>query len=177
MASRVPSGNHDGVSIDEFLPVALAARAAADGYGKNADPQLQTSLWTKLAGVAAIMSRSSRELSPEALSLCREVLLRAAVHEDPIPDPDMKFDFPSWSPAPRIEAAQGLPWLSLKTADEPVLNAISALTEDPVPSVRFLIAGELFRLRWTAPETFWPIVTRRAEREDNRSALTGLLAT
>lgn len=164
----------DTEAIERFLPTAVRAQEVAGRYDKTADATIQTSLWTKLAGVASAMSRSVGKLSTEARSFCRDILLRAAKHQEPLPNPEGTFDFPMWSPAPRNEAAQGLPWLTLSTVDKEILDAIASLAADAVPSVRFLVAGELFRLRWSAHEAFWQIMQERAMREDNRSVLNGL---
>jgi len=160
--------------IERFLPAAMRAREAADRYDKTADATIQTSLWTKLAAAASAMSRSVGKLSAEARSFCRDTLLRAAKHQEPLPNKDAKFDFPMWSPSPRNEAAQGLPWLTLTIVDNEILDAVASLASDAVPSVRFLVAGEVFRLRWSAHEAFWQITQERAMKEDNRSVLNGL---
>src|SRR6266498_2308830 len=151
--------------------------ASADNFPTDrlmADATIQTSLWTKLAAAASAMSRSVGKLSAEARSFCRDTLLRAAKHQEPLPNKDAKFDFPMWSPSPRNEAAQGLPWLTLTIVDNEILDAVASLASDAVPSVRFLVAGEVFRLRWSAHEAFWQITQERAMKEDNRSVLNGL---
>jgi hypothetical protein len=164
-------------SIERFLHTGLRGRTTAEQYEDTADPAIQASLWTKLADSAAAMSRAVGKMPKEAVSFSRDILIRASRHEEPRPDPDRTFDFPMWSPAPRNEAAKGLPWLTLTTVDTEITNAVAALAADPVPSVRFLIAGELFRLRWSARETFWKIMEQRAALEENRSVMDALCTT
>ena len=67
---------------------------------------------------------------------------------------DESYTFPSWSPSPSTEAAQGLPWLARLKADSEILDAIEALATDTRPSIRFLVVRDSFRLIDGAPEVF-----------------------
>jgi hypothetical protein len=105
----------------------------------------------------------------------RVVILEAANHPSPVPSPELdgKWANASWSPAPRNEAAQTLPWLTHFGPDVEVLNAIERLSADPVPSVRFLLACELWRVSEHAPEVAWRLLTDVAEHEPNSVVLGG----
>jgi hypothetical protein len=139
----------------------------------NADKAVLNSSWTKLGSCAKLISRAANDPESEIFRLCRRILLQCAKHECPEPNPkyDSQFNSPSWSPAPRTEAAQGLPWLAARKPDKKILVAISALVHDKVPSVRFLVTQELSRLSDQAPETFWRLAEEIAENEINHVVL------
>src|SRR5207247_722679 len=79
-----------------------------------------------------------------------------------------------WSASPRIEAAQGLPWLTLREKDDTILAAIEGLAKDKVPSVRFLISNELYRTSLNAPDFFWKTVHMAIENEENEVVLDAI---
>lgn len=145
----------------------------------RADAEVIGSAWTKLAAVAYTMSRTIDTSHHEEFDWARDVLLACAKHELPRPDPnyDSRWDSPSWSSAPRIEAASGLPWLAARIADTRILDAIEKLVKDEVPSVRFLATSELFRVRVNAPDRFWHIAMVVAEHEHNKVVLRALCST
>src|SRR5207253_2731228 len=102
-----------------------------------------------------------------------EVLLEASTHLDPLPDPphDSRFDdFPSWSPATRIEATEGLVSLArhLDCATRDLLEAIQRLSRDLVPAVRFPVARNIQTLYRTAPEVMWQIIEHMSHEEPSR---------
>ncbi len=135
----------------------------------EADKEVINSLWHKLTACAAILGRITKDLKSREFAFCRQVLLEAAKHEEPKPNPryDEQFDSPGYSPFPRHEAASGLLRLSFHQPDAEILNAIETLANDPVPSVRMITARELFRVYNKAPERFWHIMNNRAAREQN----------
>jgi len=135
--------------------------------------------WTKLTACCRKISYGIEDTQSEAFKFIRHILLLSAKHKSPEPDPeyDSSFTSPAWSPAPRIEAAQGLPWLALRNPDAEVLSAISALVQDKVPRVRFLIVEELWRISNKAPDVFWELATYTAENEDNQVVQTALCHT
>jgi hypothetical protein len=109
----------------------------------------------------------------------REIVLAAAAQSDPEPDPehDSNWNSASWSPAPRNEAAQALPWLTHFGQDEQALTAIKKLATDPVPSVRFLLACELWRVREHHPTFMWDLLNEVAAKEPNSTVLQGVTAS
>jgi hypothetical protein len=143
----------------------------------EADPKVKSNLLTQLSSAAVQLVRRFQKLSGEQAEFARAVLLRAAGDPDPVPDEehDSKWDHASWSPAPRNDAAQGLAWLLLlRSDDEEAKAALNRLADDPVPSVRFLMAIELFRLHRDNTEVMSAILTRRASVEQNHTVLHGL---
>lgn len=142
----------------------------------NADKPVLNSTWTKLASCVESISKGCADPETEAFQFCREILLICAIHEMPEPDPeyDSKFDHPHWSPAPRNEAAQGLPWLAIRRPDGDLMSAIEKLIRDPVPSVRWLVTSEIWRLYTKTPDAFWTLAEYVADNECNRTVQNAL---
>jgi hypothetical protein len=111
----------------------------------------------------------------------KQILLEASEHPEPIhnPENDKQFDeTPSWGgPAARIDAAQGLTQLAHHPAcaDQTLLDVIEHLSTDPVPAVRFQVAGSVLALYHTAPELMWRIINHMCYLEVSRGVLQGLL--
>ncbi|MBW1910672.1 MAG: HEAT repeat domain-containing protein [Deltaproteobacteria bacterium] len=135
-----------------------------------ADENVIEVAWTSLASCVQTMSRGVKNPKSDEFLFTRKVLLFCADHESPKADPeyDSKYESPHWSPAPRNEAAQGLPWLAIRSVDPEVLKAIEKLTKDEVPSVRYLIARELFRIHKNASVEFWHLAKESAAKEQNK---------
>jgi hypothetical protein len=104
------------------------------------------------------------------------MVLAAASDPEPLPNPehDSKWNSATWSPAPRIDAAQALPWLTHFGQDQEALATIQKLVHDPVPSVRFLLVCELWRLMEHMPSAMWAIFDQLAEKEENGVVLQGI---
>jgi hypothetical protein len=162
-------------SISQILPV---ARELWKELNKpvTAEPAVYSTAWTNLASCVNAMSKGVKDPKSDEFQFCRSVLLRCAVHEAPKPDPkyDSEFNSPSWSPAPRTEAAIGLTKLASREPDPEILTAIERLSQDPIPSVRYLTMRHLFLLHRQSPETFWMIVEKRSKNEQNRVVLKAL---
>jgi len=135
--------------------------------------------WTKLAACCRKISYSIEDTESDVFKFARQILLLSSKHKSPEPDPeyDSSFTSPAWSPAPRIEAAQGLPWIALRNPDAEVLAAIRTLVYDKVPTVRFLIVEELWRISSKAPEVFWELTRYIAEEEKNQVVQKALCHT
>ena len=135
----------------------------------EADKEVMNSLWHKLAACVAILGRITNKLESGEFSFCREVLLDAAKHEEPKPNPvyDDQFDSPGYSPCARHEAASGLLRFAFYQPDAEMLDAIETLANDRVPSVRMVIAMELFLVCAKEPDRFWHIMDNRATHEPN----------
>ncbi len=138
-------------SPERFVDAVNLMRLADDQLNQHpeADPKVKTNLLTQLSSAAVQLVRNFQKLSEEQAAFVRAILLRASEDTEPTFDEehDSKWEHASWSPAPRNDAAQGVAWLLLLRADdEKAKAAVRRLSSDPVPSVRFLIAMELFRL-------------------------------
>jgi hypothetical protein len=162
--------------IAKAVNLMQSARDVLSQY-PEADPKVKSNLLTQLSSAAVQLVRRFQKLNGEEAKFVRGVLLGAAEHPDPVPDEehDSKWEHASWSPSPRNDAAQGLAWLLLlRPDDEEAKAAVDRLADDPVPSVRFLIALELFRLHRDNTELMSAILARRASVERNRTVLHGL---
>lgn len=147
-----------------ILPPLQEAYATVNG-NKKATKKVIDSLWYKLTACVAVLGRVTN-LESKWFSFCRQVLLQAAKHELPKLDTsDVQSDTPMYSPFPRHEAAQGLLRLATRQPDAKMLDAIESLASDPVPSVRMVVAMELFRIYDKKPERFWNIMEDRATHE------------
>jgi len=155
-----------------------SALALRELLSKNtsADAPVLRAAWTHLSSFAAEAVRRTKSAEIERFPLLRQIVLEAAVHPDPVfnPDSDPNWSNASWSPAPRNEAAQSLPWLTHLGKDEEALAAIQKLAHDPVPSVRFLLACELWRLLERTPELMWSLLDEISEKEGNSVVLQGI---
>lgn len=142
---------------------------------KVAEAAVRASAWTHLSSFVHVACRQITSGTDKNLRFFRDVLVQSARHPDPIPGADDNETWlnATWSPAPRNEAAQALPWLMHLAPDDEIMSCIEALVHDPVPSVRFLIAGELWRITEHLPEASWRLLTELAEREPNRIVLDG----
>ena len=136
-------------------------------------------LWYKLTTCAAILAQVANNPESHLFTFCRQVLLHAAKHQLPEPNPeyDAQFDSAIYSPFPRHEASLGLLNLIARSPDADMLNAIETLASDPVPSVRMVTAGWLSLVSVKAPERFWHIMDRRATYETNHVVQEHLYAT
>jgi hypothetical protein len=129
---------------------------------EDADLAVRENVETQIASCAAIAARAVADLPPTVAQQCKTILIGASEHR--LPDTTVEqgdFAMPAWSPAPRNEAAQGLPWIVSQLRDREPLPALNLLAADPVNSVRFLTAQGLFRTAEVAPDWFWDVVTGR----------------
>ena len=155
-------------ATESIFPLLQGAYAAIKN-GTEANKEVVNSLWYKLSACVAILGRVVDDAKTSRFVFCRSVLLNSARHELPEPDSerDAGFDFPSFSPCPRHEAARGLLRLAARQSDPEMLDTIESLTIDSVPSVRMVSAMELFRVYDTNSERFWHIVELMATHETN----------
>jgi hypothetical protein len=162
----------------EMLKKAKRAYALVQGDG-GAAKELVEELWDKLTPIANTISRGPISPDSEEFRFSREVLLKASEHERPVYEnlSDKEFDHPWWSPAPRIDAAEGLCRLAALEEDRDVLSAIEKLAGDNVPAVRFNIAGGLGRLYPQNKDFLWNLFADFAHREKNNNILNALALT
>ncbi len=146
---------------------------------QQADKEVVTQGWTTLGSAAKVLCRGLDDPKAEEFDLCKRVALICSKHEYPIPNPehDATYKSAGWSPSPRTEAAQALPWIGLRDPSAEVLEAIDRLVHDPVPEVRFLVTHELFRISKVARESFWGLIEHLANQENNVVVQQALLAT
>ena len=134
-----------------------------------ANKEIINILWRKLTQCASILAGIVDSLDNDSFTFCRQVILEGAKHELPLPNPqyDAQFDSTGYSPFPRHEATKGLTLLAYDKPDKEILDAIEFLANDPVPSVRMLIAMQLTNVYAKNPDRFWEILNQRSEFERN----------
>ena len=134
-----------------------------------ANKEIINILWRKLIECASILAGIVDSLDNDSFTFCRQVILEGAKHELPLPNPryDAQFDSTGYSPFPRHEATKGLTLLAYDKPDKEILDAIECLANDPVPSVRMLIAMQLTNVYAKNPDRFWKILNQRSESERN----------
>ena len=134
-----------------------------------ANKEIINILWRKLTQCASILAGIVDSLDNDSFTFCRQVILEGAKHELPLPNPqyDAQFDSTGYSPFPRHEATIGLTLLAYDKPDKEILDAIEFLANDPVPSVRMLIAMQLTNVYAKNPDRFWEILNQRSEFERN----------
>jgi hypothetical protein len=143
---------------------------------KNADEETQQTKSTVLVEAVSIMARGLKSVEEEAYTFCRSILLTASKDEQPLYDPRYheRYDFASWSSTPRNCAALGLPWLGRFGVDSEIKEAIESLVHDKVPSVRFCIVSEMWRLYPTDSEFVVGLCSYLALNEINGVVQDGL---
>ena len=126
-------------------------------------------LWRKLVKCSSIIVGNPENLDVDSFAFCRQVILEGARHELPRPNPelDAQFDSTGYSPFPRHEATKGLSILAYSNPDTEVLDTIEKLANDPVPSVRMLIAMQIRNVFVKNPDRYWKIIDKWSELERN----------
>ena len=144
--------------------------------------QMADELWGHLVGACHSIANQARwPANDERWKTVRRILLAAS--SDPSPkseenDDDREDRWPGWGwPAPRIDAAQGLPFLVLRVArcDTQVAAALRRLCRDTSHALRFNLAGCLAVLSQVEPELMWGLVDRFIRHEKRFSVLEALL--
>lgn len=141
------------------------------------DKTALTTAWRELTGAVEIVTRSELEFNSQNYSFVKKVLLKGAEIKNPWKDDfdDEKFTSAAHSPYAKTEAAQALPWLARFGKDQEVLKAITELSNDPDPSVRYLVCREIWRMRGTYLEELWKLLDDKSKNEKN-SVVLGSLA-
>jgi hypothetical protein len=152
-------------------------------WHKKLQPKMAEELWGHLVGACENIARHATWPKTSARwQTVRRILLKAA--RDSIPevreDEDPKEDrWPvGWSwPSPRVDAAQGLPFLALRLgkADKAVAAALRKLSRDKSHPVRSNLAEWLAVLEKTAPDLMWELIDVFVAKERRFSVLDMLL--
>ncbi len=133
----------------------------------------------KLATGISYIAKAAKDLTEEQFNFCRNCLIQMAKDPEPTPNPDIdnQYSTPHWSFSPRTQAGAGLAWLAGNKPDDTLIQAISALAVDPVPSVRYVTVVELFRLYFKSPIQFWELAKTVGRTEKNRTVQQALCQT
>jgi len=149
---------------------------------RKTHPQMAGELWGHLAGACqSIAIHAKWPAIDERWKTVGRILLTAS--NDPVPkereNDDAKEDcWPSWGwPAPRIDAARGLPFLALRLgyAGRQVIAALRRLCRDKSHALRFNLANHLAVLSQVAPELMWELVDCFIRYEKRFSVIEALL--
>lgn len=167
--------NRDEAKIDDLLPTAGAVMDLLSSVG-TAEPVVLRAASMQLAGFASEALLKTRDSTTLRFQTLRRLVLLAVDSPDPESNAerDSEWDSPMWSPAPRNDAAQALPWLTHFGRDTEAMAAIQKLACDPVPSVRFLLVCELWRAFENYSDEMWSVFDDLAAREDNGVVLQGI---
>lgn len=132
---------------------------------------------TEIGVSATALARSWGKLEAADQQFIRRLILEASTNSLPMYEAKYHegWKTASWSAAPRNSAAQALPWI-LKNCpeDKEIQNKIKSLIKDPVPTVRFLLAPELWRLRESNSEFLIEALHEYLREEANELVLGAL---
>jgi hypothetical protein len=161
----------------KFVEALLAAtREVQNALAESTNAHEKIGKWgkTELAMATEKLAARWQKLSQADQVFVRALILDAS--RDPSPEYDPKYDdnwkSSSWSPSPRNEAAKTLPWLLLQTPEDRDLKARTLrLLRDKVPTVRFLLASEIWRVYERNAEFLETVVRCYVKRERNATVM------
>jgi len=137
--------------------------------------------WNHLVALCACAARCDQlDGLTDAGRFVKKILFEGAKHRNPIASQRWNEQFDdqtSWSPAPRIDAAEGVLLLAYRPSfvDPEMLAEIERLSVDPVPAVRLQIADHLGTLTKTAPELMKRLLTDLLTKDPSSSVVLGAL--
>lgn len=164
-----------------MTPLRLLYHGLQNALAGGAHPEQIDRAWEHIFGLCVCIVRCEHaECSGADGAFVRRLLLAGARHPKPLPNERRVADFdknPSWSPAPRIDAAKGLMLLGSKPScvNSEIIGEIQKLAVDPVPAVRLQIADHLARLNKTAPETMREILSSMVKNDQSSIVLRAVL--
>jgi len=167
---------------EDIYPKMIELKKALEDTSIQYDEYVKESALTHLASACETIVRNHKIPNDHGLLKFAEETFQLA-GRDPSPQFDeeyhAEFDLPHWSPAPRIETAQGIMHLIRRKefATESNLKLIQELSKDKVPAVRFHIVRQLLSLYYTAQEKMWDIAENIAKVENTNGVLTALAAS
>lgn len=168
-------------NFTQYWPLIEQCERAVRRYRKT-HAQMAEELWGHLAGACqSIAIHAQWPADDERWKTVRRILLAAS--NDPKPEPQENDDaeddrWPSWGwPAPRIDAARGLPFIALRVgrADKQVAAGMLQLCRDKAHALRFNLAERLAVLSQVEPKLMWQLVDCFIRYEKRFSVLEVLL--
>lgn len=167
--------NKDETKIDGLLSNVFCLQELLSKETQADEAQVSMA-WVRLSAFVSKALLLTSDPNSERFKTLRAIALNLASHEAPLPNPerDVSWKTAAWAPAPRNAAAVALPWLTHFGQDKEALTAIQHLAQDPVPSVRFILACELWRISEHLPADMWLIIDKMVTSEDNGVVLQGL---
>lgn len=176
-------GTVDLAVIEHNWPVIEQCELALAKYSID-QPKMAQQLWGYLVGACEniVGHVTSWPNDDSRWQTIRRILLKAS--NDSLPTSGEEDanddDTPSWGwPAPRIDAASGLPFLPFRlgVADEEVSAAIRHLSRDKSSALRFNLALRLWALEKPAPKLMWKLIDDCLAEETQFSVLDALAQT
>jgi len=163
---------------EEVIALLPSAKDVFAALHKDTDAERQVidAAWQHVSEYARVLSRQLTREDSETFWFVRTVLVEAVEYpsEDRHTEANVKWESATWSPSPVHAAAQTLPRLTHFAIDAAIVQLIKKLSTDPVPSVRFLLASELWRLNENAAELAWELLSNLAAHETNALVLDAL---
>jgi hypothetical protein len=167
--------------VENFWNVMRKAHLTMRKYQKT-HPKMANDLWGYVVGAAEkITQHVEWPSSSHRWKAIRGILLKAASDPDPKPTEPRKDDedsWPSWGwPAPRIDAARGLPLLVFRIGktDRQISAALQTLCDDPAHAIRFNLAERLSLLERGAAALMWELIDKIISAEQRFSVLDAVL--
>lgn len=176
--------NNNKVDVKEVERHWLVIQQCEDTLKRHAErhPKMAEELWGHLVGACESVVRYAEwPNTDERWEAVRRILLKAA--SDPMPRVDDNEEVrgdrcPSWGwPAPRIDAARGLPLLAwrLGHVDEAVTAALRQLCFDKSHALRFNLADALSVLLQPSPDRMWELMDMIIANDQSFSVLDAVL--
>ncbi len=164
---------------DQTVPIIEKAKVLFSLLSPNPvtnDKNALASGWRELTNAAGIITRSELEFDSDSYKFIKRVLLVGSEIKNPWKDEFDEDEFTSaaYSPYAKTEVALALPWFARLGKDQEVLNAITKLSADIDPSVRYLLCREVWRMRRDYLEELWTLLETRAVQENNGVVLGAL---
>jgi hypothetical protein len=173
----------DVAEVERLWPLIGQSERASRRYRKKS-PELAESLWGHLVSICDnLATRAEWPAKSNRWKTVRRILLEAAKDPNPKPskaDDSTDNDGLSWGwPAPRIDAARGLPFLvhRLGQTDVAVSHALRKLCRDKSPPLRRNLADRLFILEESSPQVMWELFDLFVRREKLFSVLDALVSS
>jgi hypothetical protein len=172
----------DGKEVERQWPVILQCERALRRYAKQ-HPKMAEELWGHLVSACEniVGYVTSWPKTDNRWKTIRRILLKAATDKMPQGDDynDTKDEgWPSWSwPAPRLDAARGLPFLAHRIgyADKAVSAALRRLCRDKSYPLRFNLADRLAVLEQASADLTWELMDTFIAHEKKFSVLDALV--
>lgn len=145
-------------------------------------PKMAEDLWGHLVGACENVIRHAEWPKENSRwQKIREILLKASRDSSPKAREESAEDsWPSWGwPAPRLDAARGLPFLAYRMGklDSAMAAALRKLLHDPSHPLRFNFADRLGLLESVAPDVMWELIDSFVKQESRFSVLEMVILT
>jgi len=168
----------DNNSIKEFIPLLIDIDKNTRGIG-NADKIMIDLIQNKIAEVTRICLQSLSILTADQYNQLLDIIFHYSSNKIPISNyiNEKDYNSPSWSSTPRTEAAIILPWLYANKKETKILKRIIELSNDPDPSIRYIIAREFWRISEVEQKNYWELIDNILLKENNAVVCGGIMVS